>query len=128
MASDIISGTLKGMHSKMRIGIILSSIVIIVYCLTWMLFISMYRPTNNDFLVTTTSYYFKRMSETGNNAIASFADCIVEPGSALDRQQGILMFGLCRTENETTVYHYSIAMSPTAGYVYADLEEQKNGG
>lgn len=89
----------------------------------WFLFAQIYRPNNHAYLETTTSYYFKHMSEAGLNEIASYDDCRLDPSDPSDRQQGVSMFGLCRTENETTDFHYMIAMSPTASFVYSDLEE-----
>lgn len=32
------------------------------------------------------------------------------------------MFGMCKAEGETAVYYFTIAMSATGNYVYADLE------
>ncbi|MDT0684193.1 hypothetical protein RM543_16025 [Roseicyclus sp. F158] len=89
---------------------------------TWLLFVTMYRPTEHDYLITTTSYYFKRMSEAGNTGVASFSDCRVESGDASDRRMGIAMFGLCRSETATEKFHFFIALSPTGNSVHSDME------
>jgi hypothetical protein len=96
-----------------------------VFGLTWFLFSLIYRPTDQDYLVTTTSYYFKAMSEIGKNSIAAFSDCHLDPADSVDRQQDVQMFGLCAAEDETNTYHYSIAMSPTTNLIYYDLEKHK---
>ena len=113
---------------QLRINIKIVGTAIGTFALTWWLFASLYRPSGRDFLITATSYYFKRMSEEGNVAVTSFRDCIVQPGDDRDLRQGILMYGLCRAESESAIYHYSIAMSPTTNYIYEDLEEVENGG
>lgn len=89
---------------------------------TWLLFVMIYRPTEHDYLITTTSYYFKHMSEAGNAAVASFYDCRVEPAEAADRRMGIAMFGLCGSETATEKFYFFIALSPTAKFRYSDLE------
>ena len=70
-----------------------------------------------------TSYYFKRMSEIGETSLASYYDCSLSKADDDEASQGIVIFGLCTSGNETTIYHYSIAMGPTGKYVYSDLEE-----
>ena len=87
-----------------------------------MIFVQIYKPNDHDYLETATSYYFKHMSEAGLNELASYEDCHLDPSDQDDRQQGVSMFGLCRTENELTDFYYMIAMSPTASFVYSDLE------
>lgn len=89
---------------------------------TWLLFVEIYRSTEHRYLITTTSYYFKRMSETGKTGVASFADCSLHPGDASDRRMGVAMFGLCRSETDTEVFFFAIALSPTASFVYDDME------
>lgn len=106
----------------MRMTLILASVAVAASALTWWLSAVLYKPSEHDFLVTTTSYYFKRMSEKGTLEVASFRDCTVEPGEDSDRRQGVSMFGMCKAEGETAVYYFTIAMSATGNYVYADLE------
>ena len=91
--------------------------------LTWLLFAAIYKPDDHDYLVTTTSYYFKTMSEAGYNASALHEDCHLEEPHDSDTQQGVSMFGLCQSENETNNYYYMVAMGPTTSVVYSDFEE-----
>lgn len=94
------------------------------FAATWLLFVSIYRPTDHDYLITATSYYFKRMSEIGHTDAASFSDCRLEEADASDRDMGVSMFGLCRSETDRETFHFSIAMSPTGNFVYADMERR----
>jgi len=91
--------------------------------LTWLLFVEIYKPDDHKYLVTTTSYYFKTMPEAGYNASALHKDCRLDEPGDIDKQQGVSMFGLCKSENETTNFYYMVAMSPTASFVYSDFEE-----
>ncbi len=91
---------------------------------TWLLFVSIYRPTDHDYLITTTSYYFKRMSEIGYTGAASFSDCWLDEADASDRDMGVSMFGLCRSEADGETFYFTIAMSPTAKFVYSDMERR----
>ena len=88
---------------------------------TWLLFVTIYRPTERDYLITTTSYYFKRMSEIENAAVASYSDCRVEPADASERRMGVTMFGQCHSETDTEVFYFFVALSPTAKFLYSDL-------
>lgn len=94
------------------------------FAVTWLLFGSIFRPTDHDYLITTTSYYFKQMSEIGHTDVASFSDCRLEEADASDRNMGVSMFGLCRSETDVETFHFAIAMSPTANFVYADMERR----
>ncbi|XDA96623.1 hypothetical protein AB1M95_10785 [Sulfitobacter sp. LCG007] len=89
----------------------------------WFIFVQVCKPSDQDYLETATSNYFKHMSEFGLNELASYEDCRLDQGDPEDRRQGVSMFGLCRTESDTRDFHYMIAMSPTASFVYSDLEE-----
>ena len=92
---------------------------------TWLLFVSIYRPTDHDYLITTTSYYFKRMSEIGHTDAASFSDCRLDEADASDRDMGVSMFGLCRNEADGETFYFTIAMSPAAKFVYCDIERRR---
>ncbi|MEM9394196.1 MAG: hypothetical protein AAGA38_10080 [Pseudomonadota bacterium] len=94
------------------------------FAAAWLLFVSIYRPSDHDYLITTTSYYFKRMSEIGHTGAVSFSDCRLEEADASDRDMGVSMFGLCRTESDGETFHFAIAMSLTANFVYADMERR----
>jgi hypothetical protein len=107
----------------MRKSYLILATAIVSMTLTWLLFVAIYKPSNHKYLVTTTSYYFKTMSEAGYNASALHEDCHLDEPDDRDKQQGVSMFGLCKSENETTIFYYMVAMSPTASFVYSDLEE-----
>ncbi|KEJ89673.1 hypothetical protein DSW25_11575 [Sulfitobacter donghicola DSW-25 = KCTC 12864 = JCM 14565] len=94
------------------------------FAVAWLLFVSFYRPTDHEYLITTTSYYFKRMSEIGHTGSASFSDCRLEQADASERDLGISMFGLCRSETDVETFHFSIAMSATAKFVFSDMEQR----
>jgi len=100
---------------------------IIGFFVSWILFVEIYRPTDSDFLRTTTSKYFREMSERGHNNIASFSDCRLEAGDDMDRRQGHLMFGICSAESETHSVYFMVAMTPTAQIAYTDWEERNMG-
>lgn len=90
---------------------------------SWGLFVFIYKPSDASYLETTTSHYFKRMSEAGLSHLASYEDCRLDPSDGTEKNEGVAMFGLCRTSTETSDFYYMIAMSPTALYLYSDLEE-----
>ena len=97
--------------------------ILVTFAASWFVFVQIYKPSDSAFLETATSHYFKHMSEAGFGEFASYDDCRLDQGDQNDRQQGVSMFGLCQTENENMDFHYMIAMSPTASFVYSDLEE-----
>jgi hypothetical protein len=97
--------------------------ILISIMISWILFSSIYNPDNHDFMTEATSYYFKQMSEIGETKHASYSDCSLSKADDTEISQGVVMFGICKSESETTVYHYSIAMGPTGKYVYSDFDE-----
>ena len=97
--------------------------VLLATLTSWLLFSSIYRPTDHDFMTEATSYYFKRMSDVEGTRYASYSDCSLSKADDSEVSQGIVMFGICKSESEDIVYHYSIAMGPTGNYVYSDFEE-----
>ena len=117
---DQLGGT-KGI--MMRKSYLIPATAIASMTLTWLLFAAIYKPGDQDYLVATTSNYFKTMSQAGYNASALYEDCHLDEPDDSDIQQGVSMFGLCKSENETKIFYYMIAMSPTASFVYSDLEE-----
>ena len=92
--------------------------------LTWLLAILLYYPSDHDYLIVTTSYYFKQMTERGLNTFAAFDDCHLHSATKEERRDGVRMFGLCSAQTDTHKFYFSIAMSPTGNFVYADFEER----
>lgn len=99
--------------------------IVISSTLTWLLFVFLYRPSDHDYLVTTTAYYFKKMSETGYAKYALFDDCYLQVS---DAAQGVSKFGICKTQTELKTLHFSIAISSTGRYLYSDFEEIDSDG
>lgn len=91
--------------------------------LSWVYFTAIYKPSTNDHLVTTTSYYFKRMSELGLNGAASFQDCRVQNESADLVRAETAAIGLCIARDDNADYHYSIHLSETGKFLFDDFEE-----
>lgn len=90
--------------------------------LTWVLFVAIYKPTNQTFLTFATSQYFHQMSEESLTSVASYKDCRLYPPDAADAEMGVAMFGLCNTESDMAEFQYAVAMSPTAGFVYSSFD------
>jgi len=85
--------------------------------------ISISKPTEADFLRTTTSHYFKKMSELGVAHMASYFDCrLIEP-ELPEQKQGIAKIGLCSSETEQTSYDYFVALKPSANVLFYELNE-----
>lgn len=91
-------------------------------CLTWALFVAIYKPTNQTFLTFATSQYFHQMSDEGLTSIASYKDCRLDRPDEAEAKMGVAMFGLCKTESDIAVFHYAVALSPTAGFVYSSFD------
>lgn len=97
--------------------------ILLTVVISWLFFVSIYKPNSHDFMIEATSYYFKQMSEIGETKHALYSDCSLSNADDSETSQGVAMLGVCKSESETTVYYYSIAMGPTGKYVYSDFEE-----
>lgn len=108
-----------------KLLIVLSS-MLLSSVLTWLLFVAIYKPSPNDFLVRTTSHYFQTMSEKGYASSARYQDCKLEVPDKGDIRQGVEMFGLCSAELSDIKIYYMLAMSPTSQIQFYDFEVQQN--
>jgi hypothetical protein len=91
-------------------------------CVAWAWSVPVHKTTIQTFLTSTTSNYFERMSNEGLTGIASYKDCRLGPPDEDDANMGVAMFGLCTTKSDTSVFYYSLAMSPSAGFVYSSFD------
>lgn len=85
---------------------------------SWYLFVLIYAPTDHDFLVTTTSYYFKHMSDVEKLQYASYRDCELEKPSASEIAGGIAMLGVCTPKDRNQI-GYTIGLSVTGKFEYS---------
>lgn len=84
---------------------------------SWYLFMLMYSPTDHDFLVTTTSHYFKHMSDVEKLQYASYRDCKLEKPSANEIAGGIAMLGVCTPKDKNQI-GYTIGLNVTGKFEY----------
>lgn len=89
----------------------------------WLLFAAIFSPDDHDFLVETTSYYFKTMSEMGKAQYASYSDCRLSESDSGEKLQGIVKYGICHAEDAKTTYYYAIAMGQMGKYLFSDFEQ-----
>lgn len=72
------AGKQNRVRSKMTNKLVKGATLIVTFAAgffaSWYLFALMYSPTDHDFLVTTTSYYFKHMSDVEKLQYASYRD------------------------------------------------------
>lgn len=89
----------------------------------WYFFALTDAPTDHDFMVETTSYYFKTKSEMNVADQAKFSDCSLSKPDAEEETQGVSMFGICTSQSEGAAYSFFIAMGQRGRYMYSGFDE-----
>mgnify|MGYP001148671418 CR=1 FL=1 len=106
-----------------RFGRTMTNIALLVvgFLMGWYSLAWLSLPTENDFMIVTTSHYFEKMSENNFSHIAAYDDCRLEPATPSERrQEGIKMYGFCRAVEDDITYLFAVAMSPTANTIYVE--------
>nr|WP_321482074.1 hypothetical protein [uncultured Cohaesibacter sp.] len=105
---------------KKYICIIIS--VVLGFSSSWILFSEIYKPTESDFLKTTTSFYFKKMSELNLSGFF-YTDCHLEKPDRQYVEMGAEKVGVCNLKSGAKVTSLEVIMSSTAQVIFFNFEE-----
>jgi len=102
------------------------AILSVVFVAGWHSALWMIRPTELDFLNSTTSHFLKSMSDRELVNEIHYSDCRLVEADKFDKKQGIAKTGVCRRKLVDKTIHYEIALSRTARFIFSDFQETEN--
>lgn len=106
----------------MRIYIYVVISIIIGFVSSWTIFFLIYTPGDDEYMKTTTSFYFKKMSELDLNGF-NYYDCSVEEPDQQYSKMGIAKVGICTLKTGKKDTTLEVTMSSTASIISFDLQE-----